>query len=259
MHIELLSFAAIQPNTGGAGVVLVGDSATAKNGRGKIQIIAAWSRNQVAGFSQIAFPSGHDVTRGIRVGAPVGANLGIVPLGVPITVQAQELMTVTLAGSNVAGDVEQLSMLLRYDDLPGIAQRLISPAQLENRVEKFATIEISNASTAGPSYGTPTTITTPADLLLANREYAVIGATTRSPCQSVYFVGPDTGNLRIGVPGDSTKPELTSQWFSMLSRVTGSPCIPVISSGNKSSTFAHATADENAGTFLTTWFLALLK
>lgn len=261
MHLELLSVTATAPSTGAAGLAVTGDSLTVKNGKGKIHIVSAWARQQTtAGFHQITFPSGHDVSRGIRTGVAASAtNLSIIPFTNPIEVQPQELLGITIAGSATAGDVEQLFMLLRYEDLPGISQRLISVAQLDSRREKSATIEISNVSTAGPSYGTPTVITTPADLLMANRDYAVLGATTRTACGAVYMVGPDTGNLRVGVPGDIAKPELCSQWFVLMSRISAQACIPVINSGNKASTFAHAMADENAGTFLTTWHLALLK
>jgi hypothetical protein len=261
MHIELLSVAATAPSTGAAGIALTGDSLTVKNGRGKIKIISAWARLQAtAGFVQIAFPSGHDTTRGIRVGCPLSSTtMGVVPWSSQIELQAQELLGITIAGSATAGDVEQLCMLVRYEDLPGIAQRLITANQLDSRVEKLCTIEMSSVSTAGPSYGTPTVITTPADLLQANRDYAVLGATTRTACMASFLIGPDTGNLRIGVPGDITKPEICAQWFPLMSRISGEACIPIINSGNKASTFAHAIADENAGTFLTTWHLALLK
>jgi len=224
-------------------------------------MIAGWSRNQAtAGFTQLTFPSGHDTTRGIRVGIPASStHLGVVPWSSQVELQAQEPMSFTLAGSATAGDVEQFCAIIRYDDLPGIDQRLISNAQLDARIEKLATVEHSAVSTAGPSYGTPTVMTTSADLLQANRDYAVLGCTTRTACMAAYIIGPDTGNLRVGVPGDIAKQEITSQWFSLLSRVTGLACIPVINSGNKASTFFHATADENAGTFLCTWYLALLK
>lgn len=261
MHIELLSATATAPSTGAAAAAVTGDSLVVKNGRGKIHMLAAWARVQAtAGFAQIAFPSGHDTTRGIRSGCAASAtNLSVIPLPVGIELQAQELLSITLAGSAVAGDVEQFCALLRYDDLPGVNQRLISAAELVSRTEKLCTIEHSSVSTAGPSYGTPTVITTSADLLQANRDYAVIGATTRTACGAVYMVGPDTGNLRVGVPGDIAKPEICGQWFVLMSRLSGQPCIPIINSGNKASTFAHAIADENAGTFLTTWHLALLK
>lgn len=261
MHIELLSATATAPSTGAAAAAITGDSLVVKNGRGKIKMLSAWARLQAtAGFVQIAFPSGHDTTRGIRVGCAVSStNLSIIPWSSQLELQAQELLSITLAGSATAGDVEQFCAMMRYEDLPGVNQRLLTASQLDNQMQKLCTIEHSSVSTAGPSYGTPTVITTSADLLQANRDYAVLGATTRTACMAVYIVGPDTGNLRVGVPGDIAKPEICAQWFPLMSRITGEACIPVINSGNKASTFAHAIADENAGTFLTTWHLALLK
>jgi len=259
MLLQLLSATATQPNTGAAAAAVGNDSLVVLNGRGKIQIIAAWGRNQVAGFAQIITPSMHDSTRGVRSGVPVGSNLAVLPWCSQVDVQPQETLDIQIAGSNVAGDVEQVCLLMRYDDVPGLNQRLIDESELDRRIEKRVTIEMSNVSTAGPSYGTATVITTPADLLKANRDYAVLGATVRTACMAVYLVGPDTANVRVGVPGDVLKPEICGQWFALMSRFTGKPCIPVISSGNKASTFAHAIADENGGTFLTTWHLALLK
>lgn len=258
MHIELVSATATAPNTGAAAAAIAGDSLTIKNGKGKQRIVAAWAKNQTAGFAQIAFPSGHDTTRGFRVGVLAGSSI-VLPLGMSIPVNAQETLSVNIAGSNTAGDVEQLSMLVAYDDVPGIAGRLISAAQLDSRFEKLTTVEASIVSTGGPSYGTPKAINADSDLLLANRDYAVLGATCRTTCQTAYLYGPDTAQMRIGVPGDSAKPEIMAQWFPLLSRAHGLPMIPVINSGNKASTFLGVTTDENAGTFLVTWHLALLK
>lgn len=259
MHIELLSITATQPNTGAAGAAITGDSLTVKNARGKVRMLSAWATNQVAGFTQIAVPSGHDTTRGYRVGVSAGKNLGILPLGFSLDLQPQELISSTIAGSNVAGDVEQTSALIHYEDLPGISQRLITAAQLDSRIEQLTTIEHSAVSTAGPSYGTPTVITTGSDLLLANRDYAVLGVSARTACHSVYFYGPDTSNLRIGAPVELGNEHLTSQFFVIQSRAHGLPTIPVIAAGNKASTFIGVTTDENAGTFLVTLYLALLK
>jgi hypothetical protein len=258
MHIELIGATATQPNTGAAAAAIAGDSLTVKNGRGRSRIISAWGGNQVAGFQQIAFPSAHDTTRGYRTGVAIGNSL-VMPLGMAMPVNAQELLSITIAGSNVAGDVEQAYLLMQYDDVPGMSSRLISPAQLESRVQAITTIEASLVSTAGPSYGTPEAINADSDLLRANADYAVLGATVRSDVGAVYMVGPDTANVRIGVPGLSDKHELTSQWFVLMSRAHGLPLIPVINSGNKASTLLGCSANENAGTFLVTWHLALLK
>jgi len=259
MNIQLLSTSATQPNTGAAATALTGDSLTIPNCNGKGLILSAWSRNQTAGFAQIAFPSGHDTTRGLRTGSPTGTNQSVIPFGQSLTVQPQELLSLTLAGSNTAGDVEQLSMLMFFQDLPGISQRLITAAQLESRIAALTTIEHSAVSTAGPSYGTPTVITTGSDLLLANRDYAVLGFTSRTACMSAYFVGPDTSNVRIGCPIDLGNESITAQYFALQSRLHGLPTIPVINSGNKSSTSIGVTTDENAGTFLVTMHLSLLK
>jgi len=260
MHAQIVSASAIQPNLGAAGVVLPGDSLTVLNARqaAGCDIIAMWSTNQVAGFTQLAFPSGHDTTRGYRAGASIGINPAMLPLGQTIAVTPQELLSITIAGSNVAADVENMSMLLWYGDFPGIDARLITSSQLESRIEKYTTIETSIVSAAGPGYSGEVTITTSSDLLMANRDYAIMGISSRTACHALTVRGPDLGNVRLGCPG-VLRQELTSQWFVMLSRAIGKPMIPVFSSGNKSQTLVGVATDENAGTFLTTLYLALLK
>jgi hypothetical protein len=258
MHIENIGFGAIQPNTGAAGVIIAGDSATIKNCRGRASIIAAWSRNQVAGFFQVAYPSAHDTTRGWRASSAIGSNLAL-PLGSVLPVSAQELLSVTIAGSNVGGDLEQVYLTVHYDDVPGMSARLITPAQLSSRVEKLTTTYSSLAVTAGPSYGTPEAINADSDLLRANRDYAVLGATCQLSCGALTLQGPDTSNVRIAVPGMADKPEVCANWFELLSRATGLPCIPVISSGNKTSTLIGVSTDENGAACNVTWHLALLK
>jgi hypothetical protein len=260
MHVQLVSFSATQPNTGAAGVIFPTDSATILNANMSkpVDIISMWQTNQVAGFGQVAFPSGHDTTRGFRTGAAIGVNPAMLALGQRLPIQPQELMSVTIAGSNVAGDVEQLSMLIRYGDMPGISGRYISARELDDKRTKMTTIEQSIASTAGPAYSGEVVINTTTDLLLANRDYAVIGLSSRTQVHALTLRGPDLGNVRIGAPG-VLRQELQSQWFTMLARAYDEPLIPVINSGNKGATFIGVAADENAGTFLVTLHLALLK
>src|SRR5262249_42443758 len=136
--------------------------------------------------------------------------------------------------------------------------RLITGSQLDQRVEKYTTIETSVASSAGPGYSGEVAITTSSDLLMANRDYALIGMSSRTLAHCLTVKGPDIGNVRLACPG-VLRQELTSQWFAMLSRAIGKPMIPVINSGNKSQTLVGVAVDENAGTFLVTMYLALLK
>ena len=122
MHIELITASVTAPGAGGAAATpLSGDSLTVKNGilSAGVLIASMWSTQQVAGFNQILFPSAHDTTRGFRAGAPIGVNPAQLPFGISMDVQPQELLSLTMAGSAVAGDVEQMSMLVRYGNLPG--------------------------------------------------------------------------------------------------------------------------------------------
>ncbi|MGV0951687.1 MAG: hypothetical protein ACOYB3_13525, partial [Azonexus sp.] len=115
MHIELINAsgtAAATTGTAAAGVG--GDSLTIKNGQGDIDIIAIWQTNQTAGFGQIVYPSGHDTTRNWRAGVGVGVNIGQLALSQKMAVQPQETLAVTIAATAVAGDVEQMGMLIRY-------------------------------------------------------------------------------------------------------------------------------------------------
>lgn len=259
MHIEILTAAATAAATTGTAATAVGsDSLVVKNGEGDIDIIAAWQTNQTAGFSQIVFPTAHDTTRGFRTNVPIGTNTSVIPIGTQMRVRPQETLALTLAATAVGGDVENLTLLMRYKNLPGINARLITAQSTLSRAEKFTTIENSLASTAGPSYGTPETFIQDSDLLQANRDYAILGLTPRTAVHCVYVQTPDGGNVRFGCPG-ILRQEITSQWFLLLSRIHGEPLVPVFNTGNKNQCFIGVVTDENAGTFVVDVQLALLK
>jgi len=261
MHIELLTFTATAPGAAGAAAAAVaGDSLTVKNGiiSAGVAAIALWSTQQTAGFTQVLTPSAHDTTRGYRAGGPVGVNPSLLPMGVALDMQPQETIAATIAGSAVAGDVEQASMLMRYGDLPGVSQRLLTADQVLRNTERITTIEASIVSAAGPGYSGAALINAGSDLLRANRDYAVMGLSCRTPLHAATIIGPDTGNVRIGAPC-TTRMEIQSQWFMLLSRAFGFPAVPVINSGNKGSTFFGCATDEIAGTFVITAYMALLK
>jgi hypothetical protein len=259
MHIEILTAAAVAAATTGTAATAVGsDSLVVKNGEGDIDLLAMWQTNQTAGFGQIIFPTAHDTTRGFRANAPIGVNPCLMSLGAKMRVKAQETLAITLAATAVGGDVENWSALVRYKNLPGINARLLSPAQVESRTEKLTTIENSLASTAGPSYGTPETFIADSDLLLANRDYAILGMTPRTAVHAVYVQTPDAGNVRFGCPG-VLRQEITSQWFMLLSRIHGESLVPVFNTGNKNQCFLGVVTDENAGTFVVDIHVALLK
>jgi hypothetical protein len=257
MHFELVSTVVTAPSTGAAGVALTGDSLTVKNGRGKIHTIAAWASRQVAGFSQIVVPSSHDTTRGYRAGVAIATGQPTMPFDFQHNFQAQELIANTIAGSAVAGDLEQDAFLIWYENFPGISMRTISPDAMESKTKFITTIESSIAAVATGQYSEEA-INLDSDLLKANTDYAVIGMSSRTAAHSLTIKGPDFGNVRIGVPGN-LRPEINNQFFALMSRVHGLPLIPVFNSGNKAQTLVGFTADENAAATLVTLHIAELN
>ena len=112
-------------------------------------------------------------------------------------------------------------------------------------------------SAAGPGYSGSVAINAASDLLRANTDYAVMGMACRTPVHAMTLRGPDTGNVRIGVPG-TLRGEIQTGFFMLQSRAHGLPFVPVINSGNKNATFLEVATDENAGTFNVTLFLCEL-
>jgi hypothetical protein len=257
MHIEILTTQATAASTGAAATANTGDSLVIKNGKGVIKSLCSWASRQVAGFTQTIVPSSHDTTRGYRAGCPIGTGLMTVPLGLSLEFSGQETIAQTIAGSAVAGDIELDSHLLFYADFPGIQMRSISDAQLRSRMDMLLSVESSIAAVATGQYSEEA-ITADSDLLRANRDYAVIGMTSRTAAHALTLKAPDFGNARIGVPG-ALRPELGAQFFAMLSRIHGLPVIPVFNSGNKAQVSVGFCADENAAATLVTLHLALLK
>lgn len=260
MHIELLGYSATQPNTGGAAAALTGDSLVIKNNIGNLgpRILAGWAFNQTTGFHQIAFPTGHDTTRGYRARVVAADIQQLMPTGIALPLTSQEQLAITIAGSNTAGDVEQGALLVHYPNLPGIQMQAISWAQLQSKMQSLTTIE-ATLTGAAAGYTGEELITAESDLLLANRQYAVLGATTQTECCSLYMRGPDFGNVKVGVPGNDVDQELANQWFAVLARAHDLPVIPVFNSANKAATYIGFQQNENNVSPAVTWYLALLK
>lgn len=261
MHTQLLSWTATAPGAAGAAAAaVVGDSLIIQNNRGNAspEILTLWGMQQASGFQQVAFPSGHDTTRGYRYGVELGDTYARLPRGMSIPVQAQEQLTVTVSGSATAGDVELGCSLIHYPDLPGVDARTLSWAQLQSRFEKMTTVFATISGTAA-GYTGAELINAESDLLLANRDYALLGGSTTVDCAAVTIIGPDTGFARMAFPGADNTADLSADFFCDLARVHNRALIPVLNSGNRNSTFVGILQDENNVNVIATLYLALLK
>lgn len=260
MHIETIGFTSTAPGTSGAAATACsGDSLVIKNGK-MPRILQAACDFQGAGFLQVAFPTGHDTTRGFRVPVAAGEPTPRLVMGLSMDLTAQETMAVTVAGSATSGDVENGVLLVAYDELPGSQQNLLKWSQVQKRAEKLTTVYVSLTVGTGGTWSGSEAINAESDLLIANRDYALLGIEFLNECAAVSIKGPDTAGVRIAVPGSVEFADLSANYFAGLSRAFGDEqIIPVINSANKNNTLLEVLADENGGTVVVALMLALLK
>ncbi len=248
MNLDLVTFAVTAPGAGPTAMAAVtGDPAAVRNGRdgSAIRLLAAWTKAQAVGFTQVLFPAGHDLVRNLRWRNLANQSDNKLAMGFPNLMRPQDPLTVQESGSAVAGDIELCHLLLQYEDLPGVAGRLMDSAGVAQKAVNLVTIEDTTTATAGGVYSGARALNAASDLLKANTDYAVVGATVGAPCGALTIRGTDSGNLRCGIPGLSQDAQWTVNWFSILSDWFGVPCIPVFNSANKAAIFIENVQDEN--------------
>lgn len=251
--IELLSGYATAPGGTLTAITLAaGNSLTIRNAvhDSLVHLVTLWSDNQSAGYVRVRSPQLHDNVQGLRFKSESSEPQ---PLMAPSPLQllrSQDQLTVEVSGSSTAGDVENVSLLVYYEDLPGIEGRFISAEELYSRTRNIVTVEntLSLGTTGG--YTGEEAINAEYDLLKANTDYALLGYLVDGECCSVRWRGADTGNLGVGGPGLAGHKDQTREWFVYLSNVTGLPCIPVFNSANKAAILVDGLQDEN-GTDIT--------
>ena len=243
-----------------AGAVATGDSLQIKNqtGGAPAWLVEFWADFQVAGEARIRSPKFHDNVDAIRSRVLIGVVEPLLPAGVAQPLFGQDVLSVELAGSAVAGDVESVVMQVYYPDLPGQSARLMTWEQIKPRVKNVLGVRVAITLGATPGYNGARAINSDVDLLQANTDYAVLGMTTNTECAAVCLRGPDTGNLRCAVPGEPGLIHITNNWFKHLAEKYNLPLIPVINSANKGGTFIDCVNDENAGTANVVVWLAQL-
>ncbi len=144
-------------------------------------------------------------------------------------------------------------LMLYYEDLQGIAARLIDIPTMRARGVELFTVETQLTGGATGAYSAGVALNANFDFFKPNTDYALMGYTLDKSCLSVSLRGADTGNLRVGGPGSVHIPHLTAEWWVRLTQLYGIPLIPVFNSAAKAGVFSEVVTDHNAGTFNVTW------
>src|SRR5439155_4853976 len=214
-----------------------GDSFTIKNASlsSDVWLLNFWVDAQLAGIVRIRSPKFHDNTDAIRSRTRVNCLEPLLPWGFPQRLTPQDTEIVELQGSVTAGDIESVVQVIYYADLPVQAGRFLTYDAARQRMANFFgnRLAITVGSTA--AYSGARAINAVQDLLKANTDYAVFGMTSDLRVSAICLKGPDTGNVRVSVPGGADvlgALRYGADWFRWLSLGYSMPLIPFINSAN---------------------------
>jgi hypothetical protein len=246
--MELLSgFVTAPSTTFTAATVLAGNSLTLRNAveGSPVRLLALWGTHQTAGNIRLRSPQLHDNVQGIRVYDVAANPINLLPDQMNQLLEPQDTLALELTGSATGGDIECASLLVHYEDLPGIEGRFIDSQELFTRTKNIVTVENTLALSTTGQYTGQEALNTEFDLLKANTDYALIGYLVSALCNCIRWQGSDIGNLGIGGPGNPTKKDVTANWFLNLAINYGLPLIPVFNSANKNGILIDGQQDEN--------------
>lgn len=256
--------------TGGAFEALAagtGDSLSVPNfapGAGA-WMLEAWAGNSANACEfDIRSPDFHDNTRGVRMAAMFNPTLSgadgdpnlLLPFRVRQPLYPSDTLTVEVNGT--ATNNVGLDMLEYFENLPGADQNIFTWAELEPRVVNLVGIRVSVVAGAAGDWGTARAINADDDRLIANTDYAILGATSQLPALALSFTSPETSGRKIGLPL-SWNPYLSSGFFCDLSEKFRLPTVPVINSNNRGNVLLQAADPGGAIATAATLVMAELR
>src|SRR6266849_5437862 len=229
-----------------------------------IWLVGAWAWNQVAGVLRIRSPRLHDNVQGIRMRTPANIVANKIPerltQGAAQRLFTQDTLIADQTGSAVSGQIETGSLLIWYDDVPGVAGRFIDQATLKKNGVNIMGQEVSITTGAAGGYSGSVAINSTNDNFKANTDYALVGGVCDTRVATIRIKGIDTGNVGVSFPGEPTFSDETDNWFASLSASTGIPMIPVLNSQNKGAILVDAVAQQAAvTTVVSLWLVELAQ
>jgi hypothetical protein len=237
----------------------VGDSTVVRSFRpgSRAKLLSAWALNATAGQHRVRSPRLHDNVNNLLVNVKAANGQPLYNEWICQDLFSQDTLTVELSGGGAETDTE--SILVWYEDVPGLDARLYMPDDIKARFEHFVTLTFAVVSgvTLGTYVGT-TAFSAATGNLRANLDYAIIGYETSVACTTIGVRGPDTGNARIGGPGTVQALE-SRRWFAQQSLDNGVPLVPVFNSANIGGTFLDIVQNGANTNPTVTLILALLR
>lgn len=238
-----------------------GNSLTVRNASqgSMIRLVNAWADVQTVAVMRIRSPQLHDNVQGIHFNVPIGDVEPLLPFEQVQHLVPQDTLQVDLTDATAGILIDTVSMLVQYDDLPGVSGIFLTSDEVRSRMKNVVTIRNNVLTTVVGNYTGQQAINTTDDLLRANTEYAILGYQVNNQCASVRWLSSDFGNLGVGGPGSATDKNLTAKWFMHMSDMTQLPLIPVFNSANAASVLIDVASDEVIQTVIVNTIVAQLS
>lgn len=215
-------------------------------------LLSTWAFNATAGELRITSPRLHDQVQGIRNRVSAAFTAPLVPghtnASFAQRLYAQDQLTVQLSGG--ATELDCAALLIGYDDLAGVAGRFIDNPTLRKNGINIVTAEVTVTAVATGNFGGAVAINSSFDNLIANTDYALIGAMSDTRGCAGRILGVDFGNLGVGFPLEPTIRDETQNWFMQLSAAFNAPYVPVFNSANKSAITIDVQTNGAGGTYI---------
>lgn len=215
-----------------------------------------WATGALVDFVRIRSPRMHDANQGIRLRVDGTTQVPLLPWSVDQPIYALDTpvveIDVTAAGTGAIG------VLYEYADLGGVNQRLATWEEVDSRVINIMGCDITLGAIASiGAYSAGNALNSLFDNFEAGYDYALLGYEVSAARHAISVAGPDTSFMKIGGPG-SVLPNVTSDYFQRISRITGRAFIPVIAANNKQSTLVFQTDNAASAAVSATLILAQL-
>jgi len=197
---------------------------------------AMWAKGATAGVFNIHSPRLHDNITGLSFPVAVNTPIDFLAQSPAQPLVGNDQLLAFITGGAAETDCGYAT--IRYGDITGINAVIATEAEITPRIQNILTVRVTvaGAATVG-DWSAGTAINATDDKLHADKQYAVLGMVPTNQVGAVAIQNADTGNLKIGMPGDAAALAFDSRYYFLLqARASGLPWIPLIKANNKGST-----------------------
>ena len=202
-------------------------------------LLDVWAGNSANACEfDIRSPNFHDNTRGLRMACEFNPTLSGAD-GDPQFLTGQHVLQPLYPSDTLVAEVNgtntnnvAMAWNSYYQDLPGCDMQLKHWSEISARIVNTLGIRVSCTAGSAGDYGTALNFTSSDDRLIANVNYAILGATSQLPATTLALGGPETSNRFLGIPLHWNNRNC-ADYFVYLSKEHNIPTIPVFSGSNK--------------------------